>query len=127
MDRPRTGVASRAALARLGRRRGGLVVAALNWVGWASGVEGLTRIYRAWPPMVPWTALWLAGLASAILLQSGQPSRVRVWAGRGVAMVVCVVALVVLTEYVDGAVAGSGPAVVRRGGARPAIVLAGTP
>jgi diguanylate cyclase (GGDEF)-like protein/PAS domain S-box-containing protein len=104
MDRPRTGVASRTALARIGRVAAVvvLVIAALDWVGWASGIEGLTRIFRPWPPMVPWTALWLAGLASAILLQSGQPSRVRVWAGRSVAVVVAVIALAVLAEYVTG-------------------------
>ncbi len=104
MDRLRTGVASRAALARLGRVAAVivLVVAALDWVGWAAGADGLTRVYRPWPPMVPWSALWLAGLAVAILLESGTPSRARVWAARSVAMVVGVLALTVLAEYVTG-------------------------
>ncbi|NTY59098.1 diguanylate cyclase domain-containing protein [Mycolicibacterium sphagni] len=79
-----------------------LVVAALDWVGWATGVEGLTRVYLAWPQMVPWSALWLVGLAVAILVQTGQPSRRRVWAGRGLAMMVGACAVVVLAEYVSG-------------------------
>ena len=104
MDRPRTGLASRAALARICRVAAAVVfvVGALDWVGWATGITVLTRINRSWPPMVPWTALWLAGLAAAILLQSGQPSRARVWAARSTAMVVAVVALAVLAEYVTG-------------------------
>jgi diguanylate cyclase (GGDEF)-like protein/PAS domain S-box-containing protein len=101
MDRPGTGVALEAALARWGRAAAVvvLVVAALDWVGWATGVEGLTRVYRTWPQMVPWTALWLAALAAAILAQSGQPSRGRVWVGRGVAVVVGAAAVVVFVEY----------------------------
>ena len=101
MDRPGTGVALEAALARWGRAAAVvvLVVAALDWVGWATGVEGLTRVYRTWPQMVPWTALWLEALAAAILVQSGQPSRGRVWVGRGVAVVVGALAVVVFAEY----------------------------
>ena len=91
-------------LARWGRAAVAVVlaVAALDWVGWATNVEGLTRVYRTWPQMVPWTALWLAALAVAILLQTGQPSRGRVWVGRGLAMVVGAGAVVVLGEYVFG-------------------------
>ncbi|MGO9511414.1 MAG: diguanylate cyclase domain-containing protein [Mycobacterium sp.] len=91
-----------AALARWGRAAAVvvLIVAALDWVGWATGVEGLTRVYRTWPQMVPWTALWLAALAAEILVQSGQPSRGRVWVGRGVAAAVGAFAVVVLAEYV---------------------------
>ena len=104
MDRPRTGVASRAALAKIGRVAAvvALVVAALGWASWAFGVEELTRVYPTWPLMVPWAALWLAALASAILLQSGHPSRARVWAGRSVAIVAAAVALAVLVEYATG-------------------------
>ena len=65
------------------RRCGRAAVAAVDWVGWATGIEGLTRVYPTWPPMRPWTALWLAGLGAAVLLQSGSPSRSRVWVGRG--------------------------------------------
>ncbi len=76
-----------------------LIVAALDWVGWATGVEELTRVYRTWPQMVPWTALWLSALGVAILVQAGQPSYRRVWVGRGVAVVVGACAVVVLAEY----------------------------
>ncbi len=79
-----------------------LVVAALDWMGWATGIEGLTRVYRTWPQMVPWTALLLAVLAVAILVQTGQPSRGRVWAGIGMAVVVGACAVAVLAEYVSG-------------------------
>ena len=79
-----------------------LAVAALDWVGWATGIEGLTRVYPTWPPMRPWTALWLAGLGAAVLLQSGSPSRSRVWVGRGVTALVGALAVVVLTEYATG-------------------------
>ncbi len=75
------------------------VFAALDWVGWATGVQGLTRVFPAWPQMTPWTALWLAALGAAILLQSGSPSASRVWFGRGLAAVVGFFALVVLAEY----------------------------
>lgn len=100
--RPRLGL--EANLARWGRVAVVvvLVVAALDWMGWATGIEGLTRVYRTWPQMVPWTALWLAGSAAAILVQTGQPSRVRVRAGRGMAVVVGVSAVAVLAEYVSG-------------------------
>lgn len=100
--RPRLGL--EANLARWGRVAVVvvLVVAALDWMGWATGIEGLTRVYRTGPQMVPWTALWLAGSAAAILVQTGQPSRVRVWAGRGMAVVVGASAVAVLAEYVSG-------------------------
>lgn len=74
-------------------------VAALDWVGWATGVQELTRIYPTWPQMTPWTAAWLAALGAAILVQLGQPSRSRVWVGRGVATMVGALAVVVLLEY----------------------------
>lgn len=79
-----------------------LVVAALDWVGWATGVEVLTRVYRTWPQMVPWSALWLAGLGLAILAQTVHASRWRAWTGRGMAVVVGTCAVVVLAEYVSG-------------------------
>ncbi len=80
-----------------------LVAAAVDWVGWAAGIEPLTRINPAWPQMTPWTALWLAALGVAIPLQAGRPSRGRVWAGRGLAAAVGVLAIVVLAEYATGA------------------------
>ncbi len=101
MDSPSTSVRREAGLAWSGRAAAGavLVVAALDWVGWATGIEQLTRVYPTWPQMTPWTALWLAALGAAILLQSGHPSRGRVWAGCGAAVVVGALAVVVLVEY----------------------------
>ena len=79
-----------------------LAVAALTMVGWVTGIDQLTRIYPKWPPMTPWTALWLAALVAAILVQSGHPSRGRAWAGRGLAATVGVITVMVLAEYAGG-------------------------
>jgi serine phosphatase RsbU (regulator of sigma subunit) len=79
-----------------------LTIAALDWVGWATGIQELTRINPSWPSMKPWTALWLAALAVAILVQSGSPSPSRVWFGRGLAAAVTVTTLAVLVEYATG-------------------------
>lgn len=76
-----------------------LAVAASTWVGWTADIERLTRVYPTWPQMMPWTALWLAALAAAILAQWGRPSRERIWAGRGLAAAVGVFAVIVLAEY----------------------------
>ncbi len=73
-----------------------LVVASLASLGWASGIR---QLFPAWPQASPWPGLWLAGLAAATLLQSGQPSRGRVWVGRGVAAAVGVLAIGVLADY----------------------------
>ncbi len=79
-----------------------LVFAATAWVGWATGVEGLTRVLPTWPHMTPWSAVLLAALGVAVLVQSGHPSRARIWAGCGVATVVGVLAVVFLAEYATG-------------------------
>src|ERR1700744_34821 len=79
-----------------------LTVTTATWVGWATGFELLTRIYPNWPPMTPWTAVWLAGLAAAILLQSGRPSPARAWVGRGLAATGGVLAVAILAEYAPG-------------------------
>lgn len=102
MDRPRTPL--RVLLARASRAAAGLVliIAALDWMGWATGTEYLTRISRGWPPMMPWTALSLAALAVAVLLQSGRPGRGRVWAGRAIAALVAGLAVAILLEYATG-------------------------
>ncbi|OBH41802.1 sensor domain-containing diguanylate cyclase [Mycobacterium mantenii] len=81
-------------------------VAVLTWVGWATGTDWLTRVDPTWPQMMPWTAWWLAALGAAILAQSGNPSRGRVWAGRGVALVVGAGAVVTLAEYATGGLLG---------------------
>ncbi|MGX9671694.1 diguanylate cyclase domain-containing protein [Mycobacterium sp. HM-7] len=49
--------------------------------------------------MTPWTALWVAVLALSIRMQSGNPARSRVWVGRGLAVVVGVLACATLVEY----------------------------
>lgn len=81
-------------------------IAALDWVGWATGVQVLTRIHPSWPQMTPWTALWLTGLGAAILVQAGRPPSARIWIGRGVAATVGVLAAVVLVEYATGRLLG---------------------
>lgn len=76
-----------------------LAVAASVWVGWASGIDRLTRVLPSWPVMTPWTVLCLIGLGAAILAQLGYPVRGRVWAGRVVAIAVGAFAVAVLAEY----------------------------
>lgn len=62
-------------------------VAGLNLLGWATGIEVLTRLVPFSLEITPWTAVVLAGLGIALLLQSGQPPRPRVWGGRSLAAV----------------------------------------
>ena len=73
-------------------------LAAAAWVGWATGWPLLTGILGNWPPMRPWTALLTVALGAAILLQSGNPSAVRVWAGRTLALLAGVFAVLFLIE-----------------------------
>lgn len=89
---------------RWGRIAAAMILAAatLNWVGWATGIQVLTRINPSWPQMTPWTALWLAVLAASILVQSGHPSHARIWAGRSMSAAVGGLAIVVLAEYATG-------------------------
>ncbi|MGB0973267.1 MAG: GGDEF domain-containing protein, partial [Mycobacterium sp.] len=79
-----------------------LAFAATALVGWATGVDTLTRVLPGWPHMTPWSAGLLAALGVAVLVQSGSPSKARIWAGCGVAAVVGVLAVVFLTEYATG-------------------------
>lgn len=79
-----------------------LVVAVLDWVGWATGVEQLTRIVSTWPQMTPWTAVWVAGLGVSVLVQSCPSVPGRMWAGRGLAAVVGLSAIAILVEYLTG-------------------------
>ncbi|WP_406816706.1 diguanylate cyclase domain-containing protein [Mycobacterium sp. M23085] len=101
MDRLAHGARAEAALIRAGRAAAlvVLIVAALTWAGWSAGIDGLTRIYPSWPPMTPWTALWLAALGVAILAQSGRPSSTRIRIARVSAILVGVLAVAVLLEY----------------------------
>jgi len=77
-------------------------IAVANWVGWATGIDRLTRFFPSWPPMSPWSAVLVAGLGVAVLAQSGLPSRARVWVGCGLAAAVGALALVFLAEYATG-------------------------
>lgn len=106
MDAPGPSTRLAAALPRYGRVAGLVVlaVAVLSWTGWVTGIEVLTRVYPGWPVMVPWTSLCLGVLAAATLLQTGHPSRGRVFGGRALAVTVIVFFAVVLAEY---ATAGS--------------------
>ena len=79
-----------------------LVFAALDWVGWATGTESLTRFYPTWPPVTPSGALWVAALGAAIWLQSGNPSPARMWAGRGLTAVLGGFAVVAVAEHAAG-------------------------
>ncbi len=90
-----------ARLSRCGRAAVGvvLVVAVVDWVGWATGVDPMTRVLPSWPRTTPWGAALLAALAVAILMQSGRPSRARVWVGCSVAAAVGALAIVFLAEY----------------------------
>ena len=99
-----TGSIASSAAVRWGRTAAAVVLAAsaLNWVGWSTGAEWLTRVNAAWPPMLPWTALMLAALGTAILAQSGTPSAARVWVGRCLAVAVGTVAVLILVEFATG-------------------------
>ena len=77
-----------------------LIIAALVWVGWATGIQQLTRFYPTWPQMAPWSAICLAALGLAILMQSGSVFASKAWAVRGLAAAVGIVATMVLVEYV---------------------------
>jgi diguanylate cyclase (GGDEF)-like protein/PAS domain S-box-containing protein len=101
MDGPRPHARLEAALARFGLAAVTVVtaVAVLTWVGWMTGVEALTRVYPTWPVMTPWTSLCLAALGMSTLVQSGHPSGKRVWAGRGLAIAVIILAAIFLAEY----------------------------
>lgn len=77
-----------------------LAVAGSAWVGWTAGIEPLTRVLPTWPVMTPWAALFLVALGTSTLLQVGQPSRGRIWAGRGLAVLVVAAAVAFLVEYV---------------------------
>jgi hypothetical protein len=104
MNEPRSDVRAEAVVARSARVAVAVVfvVSALDWVGWATGTGQLTRLLPTWPPMTPWTALLLAALATAILVQSGVPSGRQVWAGRLVAGLVAVVSVAILAEFATG-------------------------
>lgn len=74
-------------------------VVLLDLSGWVSRIEDLKS----------WTPLWLAGLAAAAALQSGQPSPWRVWTARALAVGVGTFAGVVLIEHLNGQPFGPSP------------------
>lgn len=84
-------------------------VAGLNLLGWATGIQVLTRLLPFSLDMTLWTALILVGLGMALLLQSGQPPRSRVWAGRSLAVIAGVWAIPFLTGHPIGGSASGGP------------------
>lgn len=77
-------------------------IAVVDWVGWATGIEVLTRGFPSWPQMTPWTAVLMGMLGAAILAQSGVPRGARLWVGRGLAVAAGVLGVVFLVEYLTG-------------------------
>lgn len=75
------------------------ILAALSLAVWATGSHEWPRALPFSPIMRPWTAALLCTLGVAILVQSGQPSPTRVWAGRGAAGVAAALALVLVVEH----------------------------
>lgn len=77
-----------------------MLVSVLDWVGWATGTEILTEWVSDWVPMRPWTALWLAGLSAAILLQiPAKPLKRALLCARTLSAVVGLFAVLTLAEY----------------------------
>lgn len=83
-----------------------LLISAVDWVGWAAGIGALTRGFPSWPQMTPWTAVLVALLAVAILVQSGRQSTARVWTGCGLAAGAGILCALFLMEYVTGRSSG---------------------
>lgn len=95
-------------LVRVSRRLAAtvIVLAALDWTGWATGQQMLTRIAPGWPQMTPWTAALLAAGSASLIAQSGEPPPARVWLGRALAVMVAVFSLFFLVEYATGSSSG---------------------
>jgi len=79
-----------------------LIGAVINWTGWATDHELLTRGVSTWPQMTPWTALLVALSGVAILLQAGRPPAARLWVGWGLATLVGTIVVIFLAEYAAG-------------------------
>ncbi len=90
-----------AGVVRRGRLAAVIVIAAaiLNWIGWTIGNQALTRVNPSWPPMVPWTALLLAVMGVAILIQTGSPAAGRTLVSRSLAGTAGALSAVFLAEY----------------------------
>lgn len=76
-----------------------IVIAGLNWVGWATGIDLLTRGIPSSPQMPPWTALLQALLAAAVLVQVDGSSPVRVAIGRTLAGAAGIIAAIFLVGF----------------------------
>ncbi|MGD9620673.1 MAG: diguanylate cyclase [Mycolicibacterium sp.] len=101
-DKAPSGVREDARLSWWGRLAVGVVfvVVAANWVGWATGLDWLTRSPSApWAQMTPWSGLFLAALGLAILVQTGRKSHLWVWVGLSLAVIVCVLAVAMVAQY----------------------------
>ncbi len=94
-------------LARIARAICVAVIAlgAVVWLGWALGMDLLTRFIPDSPPVRPWTALWLICLAVAAFLQiTPRETRKRYRTARVLALAIGMMALVVLVEYAHGGI-----------------------
>ncbi len=89
-----TVASAEAGLTRWAQRVAGLVlvIAAVDLLVSASRADGVTSC----------RAVWLGGLASAILAQTGRPSVTQIWCGRVIAAVVGTSAAVVLVAHLMG-------------------------
>ncbi|WP_328359966.1 sensor domain-containing diguanylate cyclase [Mycobacterium sp. NBC_00419] len=76
-----------------------LVVALLDLSGWVSDIDELKSF----------TPLWLAGMAVAVLLQTGRPPQWRVWCARALAVAIGVHAAAVVFEHLAGHPFGPTP------------------
>lgn len=80
-----------------------LALAALNWAGWAVRNDGLTRFFPSWPYTPPWSAVMMAALGLAILVQLRPTSAAAmVWSGRVLAAAAGVIAVAFVVEYASG-------------------------
>ncbi|MCB0923450.1 MAG: PAS domain-containing protein, partial [Mycobacterium sp.] len=84
------------------------VAAGVDLVGWATGVEELTRILPSSLAMRPWTALLLLVLGVGLVMQWGQSSPVRTQLGRGLAAAVGLCAVLFLADSATGGSFGLG-------------------
>lgn len=81
---------------------GVLSVAAVNWIGWAANIDVLTKLMPFWVPMRPWTALWIAALVGALLLQADATHSKRFHIARALALFTAFFSLLVIYEYASG-------------------------
>lgn len=80
-----------------------LAIAVVDLLGWMTGLTVLTRVSSQWPVMLPWTALWIGGLALAVLLQTApRPTRAGNWSGRLITLGLGLSAGIILVDsFVD--------------------------